>query len=59
MKNDETRAILQNDIKHFRSKAQYYESLHLFEAASYANRLASNIELALTTLPRDDDTEIA
>ena len=33
--------------------------LHLYEAASYAKKLASNLELALTTMPRDEDPEIA
>lgn len=58
MKNDETRKILLDDIENFRLKAKYYESLHLFEAKKYADNLASNIELALTTMPSDDDTEI-
>ena len=58
MKNDETKKILLDDIGHFRLKAKYYESLHLFEAEKYAEKLASNIELALTTMPSDDDTEI-
>jgi hypothetical protein len=59
MKKDEIRRILLDDIDNYRLKAKYYESLHLFEAAKYANNLASNIELALTTMPCDDDTEIA
>ncbi|MGO8754553.1 MAG: hypothetical protein ACLQHK_04920 [Gallionellaceae bacterium] len=59
MKKDETRKILLDDINSLRSKAKYYESLHLFEAAKYADKLASNIELALTTMPSDDDTEIS
>lgn len=58
MTKDETRKVLQNDIDNYRSKAKYYDSLHLFEAAKYANQLASNIELALTTMPSDEDTEI-
>ena len=58
MKYDETKKILLDDIDHFRSKAKYYESLHLFEAKKYAEKLASNIELALTTMPSDDDIEI-
>lgn len=58
MKKDEIRKILLDDIKNFREKAKYYESLHLFEAAKYANNLASNIELALTTMPSDNDPEI-
>lgn len=58
MKNDETKAILLADIEHFRLKAKYYQSLHLFEAEKYAEKLASNIELALTTMPSDDDIEI-
>jgi hypothetical protein len=59
MKKDETRKILLDDINNFRLKAKYYESLRLFEAAKYAGKLASNLELALTTMPSDDDPEIA
>lgn len=59
MKKDEIRQVLQDDIRSFRQKAEYYESLRLFEAAKYANNLAANIELALTTLPSDDDTQIS
>jgi hypothetical protein len=59
MKKNETREILLKDIENFRSKAKYYKSLHLFEAAKYAEHLASNIELALTTMPTDDDQGIA
>ncbi len=59
MTKDETRKILLDDIDNFRSKSEYYKSLHLFEAAKYANNLASNIELALTTMPSDDDQEIS
>ncbi|SPJ17112.1 conserved hypothetical protein [Burkholderiales bacterium] len=59
MTKDETRKILLGDINNYRLKAKYYESLRLFEAAKYANNLASNIELALTTLPSDDDPEIS
>ena len=59
MKKDEIRQVLLDDIRNFRQKAAYYESLRLFEAAKYANNLAANIELALTTLPSDDDTQIA
>ncbi len=58
MSKDETRQTLLKDIDSFRSKAKYYESLRLFEAARYAKDLASNIELALTTMPTDEDTEI-
>lgn len=58
MTKDETRKILLDDIADFRLKAEYYESLQLFEAARYARNLASNIELALTTMPSDDDPEI-
>jgi hypothetical protein len=47
------------DIGDFRQKAGYYESIRLFEAAKYARNLASNIELALTTMPSDNDPEIA
>ncbi len=59
MKKDEIREILTNDINSFRLKAEYYKSIHLFEAAKYADELASNIELALTTMGSDSDTEIA
>ena len=59
MKKDETRKILSDDIAHFRMKAKYYESLHLFEAAKYAGSLAANIELALTTMPSDEDPQIS
>jgi hypothetical protein len=58
MQKDEIRKVLSDDIETFRSKAKYYESLHLFEAEKYANNLASNIELALTTMPSDDDVKI-
>ena len=59
MKNDQIRTILSDDIAHFRSKARFYESLNMFEAANYADNLASNIEMALTVMPSDDDIEIA
>ena len=59
MNKDEIREILFEDIAGFRSKAEYYKSLHLYEAAKYAEALASNIELALTTMPSDLDPEIA
>jgi hypothetical protein len=59
MTKNETRKILSDDIDNFRRKAKYYDSLHLFEAAKYANDLASNIELALTTMPSDEDPEIS
>ena len=59
MKKNEIRSRLLDDINNFRTKAKYYESLQLFEAAKYAGNLASNLELALTTMPSDDDTEIA
>jgi len=55
----ELRRILTNDIEDFRKKADFYKSHRLFEAASYANNLAKNLELALTTLPKDDDPQIA
>jgi hypothetical protein len=54
MANDQTKMILVGDIKNFRLKAEYYESLNLFEAAKYAGNLASNLELALTTMYPDD-----
>ena len=59
MKNDELRKVLSDDILHFRSKAKFYETLNMFEAANYADNLASNIEMALTVMPSDNDIEIA
>jgi hypothetical protein len=59
MNRDETRKILSDDIDNLRLKAKYYGSLHLFEAEKYANNLASNLELALTTMPSDEDQEIS
>jgi len=56
---DEIRAKLQADIDVYREKAAYYVTLRLHEAAGLARRLADNIELALTTLPRDGDLEIS
>lgn len=58
MKNDDIRKVLQADIDYFRSKAQYYNSIRLFEAEKYANSLSSNIELALTTMPSDSNQRI-
>lgn len=55
----ETRKILLRDMAEYRSKIEFYRSLHLFEAASYAKKLADNIELALTTMPDDNDPQIA
>jgi len=51
--------VLEADINLYRSRAEYYRSRHLFEAASYADKLATNLELALTTLPSGKDTAIA
>ena len=59
MNKNEIRKVLLDDISHLRLKEKYYESLRLFEAAKYAGNLASNLELALTTMPSDDDTEVA
>ena len=59
MTKDETRKTLTDDVVYIRAKAGYYRSLHLFEAEKYAKDLASNIELALTTMPSDSDQEIA
>ena len=59
MNKDEIRKILSDDVDLFKSKAKHYKLLHLFEAEKYAEHLASNIELALTTMPADDDQEIA
>ena len=58
MTKDEVREIVSKDVKDFREKAQFYETFHMFEAASYAKKLASNLELALTTLPSDEDLQI-
>ena len=58
MKTD-LRNVLSDDIEAYRRKAEFYKSVRLVEAAHYANKLADNIELALTTLPRDDDPQIA
>jgi hypothetical protein len=59
MTKDEIRTEIQDDIEYFRTKAKYYKAHYLFEAAGYAEKLASNLELALTTMPSDDDPEIA
>ncbi len=59
MTKDEIRKILKDDIDNFRGKAKYYDSLRLYEAKKYANHLADNIELALTTMPSDEDTKIS
>lgn len=59
MDKSQTRQQLKTDIDAFRAKAKYYAALHLFEAAKYAEHLAANLELALTTLPSDDDIEIS
>lgn len=59
MNKDELRMIVLDDIDYFRSKAKYYKTHRLFEAAKYAENLASNLELALTTLPSDEDPEIS
>ncbi len=58
LEKDEARKILLGDIENLRLKAKYYESLRLFEAGRYAGNLASNLELALTTMPSDDDQPI-
>jgi hypothetical protein len=55
----ELRTILSGDIQAYRKKADFYKSNRLFEAAHYANKLAENLELALTTLPDENDPEIA
>jgi hypothetical protein len=57
MTSDSARKVLSDDIHHFRIKATYYESLHLYEAAKYAGNLASNLELTLTTLPSGDEKQ--
>lgn len=57
MKN-EIRSVITGDVETFRKKAKFYRENHLHEAAVFADRLASNLELALTTLPSEDDPEI-
>jgi hypothetical protein len=59
MKDDEIRSVLTQDIENYRKKIAFYKSLNLFEAAHFADKLAENIELALTTMHKDDDPEIA
>ncbi|MGO8756409.1 MAG: hypothetical protein ACLQHK_14440 [Gallionellaceae bacterium] len=59
MNKDELRMILLDDIDYFRAKAKYYKTHRLFESAKYADNLASNLELALTTMPSDEDPEIS
>ena len=53
------REVLQADIEACRKKADFYRANRLFEAAHYAGKLAENLELALTTLPRDEDPQVA
>jgi hypothetical protein len=55
----ELRKTLSADIDSYRKRAEFYRSQRLFEAAHYADKLAENLELALTTLPSGDDPEIA
>jgi hypothetical protein len=57
--NDKIRDELQADVDAYRKKAAYYVTLRLHEAAALARKLANNVELALTTLPRDDDPKIS
>ncbi|HQT26928.1 MAG TPA: hypothetical protein PLK99_10095 [Burkholderiales bacterium] len=54
----EIRRMVEEDVGSFRKKAKFYRENHLHEAAVFADRLASNLELALTTMPREDDPEI-
>ena len=51
--------VLKADVNLYRSKAEYYRSRHLFETARYADKLADNLELALTTLPSGKDTVVS
>ena len=46
------------DIENLRDKAGFYETLHLYEAAKYADDLAANLELALTTMRSSEDPDI-
>ena len=59
MNKDALRMVILEDIEYFRSKAKYYKTHRLIEAAKYAENLASNLELALTTMPSDEDPEIS
>lgn len=59
MTNADVFNMLEADINFYRVRAEYYRSHHLYEAASYADKLAENLELALTTLPSGKDTAIA
>ena len=59
MNKDDLRMEISDDINCFRSKAQFYKTHRLVEAAKFAENLAANLELALTTLPSDEDPEIA
>jgi hypothetical protein len=59
MNKDDLRMVVSDDINYFRTKAQFYKTHRLVEAARYAENLASNLELALMTLPSDEDPEIA
>ncbi len=59
MTKDEIREKLLADINDLRAKAKFYNSLRLFEAEDYASKAASNIELALTTMPSDGDQKIS
>ena len=56
--NSDLRSILSDDIVTYRKKREFYQSVHLYEAARYADKLAENIELALTTIPEPDDPKI-
>ena len=58
MTKDETRQSLTGDVQQYRQKAKFYATLHMFEAEKFADRLADNVELALTTLPSDEDPQI-
>ncbi len=52
------RRVVAEDVETFRKKAKFYRENHFHEAAIFADRLASNLELALTTLPREDEPDI-
>lgn len=52
------RKVLETDIELFRKKAAFYREKRLHEAAVYAEKAAANLELALTTLPSEDDIDI-
>ena len=52
------RKVLESDVEAFRKKAVFYRENRLHEAAVLAEKVAANLELALTKLPSEDDIDI-